>query len=649
MITPQDSDTSLEQDATADPLSLKDQCLLHMICHLEDYSPDALALLPTRHRRTLLQNLPVVDICRLEGTAVTGGIDMSDVWQSVWHDRYGVNHSCSLFTAEGDNSDEEYRELYFQHITSTLFNKAGRVDNARLAFNFREVYDMLFGVPSCLGIDRWMKQEHPLSTYSSSVTTPRHKAFKDLLDDGYSTTEAALMKAVIQLCYYYPSRVSINCKWYTQTDLWQTNQPKLQRLLKTFLSKVEHIEFYCYDFQGHEVPRFFLKSIFSSRQRWLKSISMSGNVPFVMKVVQDVAGFCSPLETRHRDGTHPCYTGLESLEIKIRKHGCSTLWELNRNEPHLHLGAILQHQIALTEVTLGGWSPAASALPEYVSLISTASSLFQQPQFCKLMLFDAELSPSVLLALLPTFLNAPCTRRQVLVLKNVIIQEAMKPLPGGLEVVPNPVPGAVVHKELHFMEVCFDRAASKAWLSNYPLHLNTLSICSCFHLHVKSEGTKFFSYHPDLQVRNLILQGCLFSREDAHRELSYVLQCPTLKTLQLQQCKIAMGDLLPALTQYFHSHCRNLEDLHLGNNELGNFPLYKLQTLFDAVCKLPSLPSFSLNLDKNGLGSSHVKALCDSWKRCAQSRRMKRLSMAKNHLEESTLELGKIAVEVVLT
>ena len=512
---------------------------------------------------------------------------------------------------------------------------------------------MLFGVPSCLGIERWIKQQHPLSTYSSCVTAPRHTAFKDLLDGGYSRTEAALMKAVIQMCYYYPSQVSINCKWYTQTDLWRTNRRKLQKLLKTFLSKVEHIEFYCYDFQGYEVPRFFLKSIFSSPQRWLKSISMSGNVSFVMNTVQDVAGFFSPLETLHSEDSPPdsCayYTGLESLEIKIRKQGRSTLWELNRSEPHIQLGTILQHQIALTEVTLSGWSPTANSHPEYVSLISTASSLFQQPQFCKFMLFDAELSSSVLQSLLPTFLNAPCTRQQVLVLKNVIIQEAMKPLPGCLEVVPSPVPGAIVHKELHFMEVCFDRAASQTWLSNYPLHLNTLSVCSCFHLHVKSEGTKFFSYHPDLQVQNLILQGCFFSREDAHRELSYILQCPTLKSLQLQQCKIAMGDLLPALTQYFNSHCRNLEDLNLGNNELGNFPLYKLQSLFDAVCLLPSLPSFCLNLDKNGLGSSHVKALCDSWKRCAQSRRMKRLSVVKNHLEESALELRKIAVEVVLT
>ena len=164
---------------------------------------------------------------------------------------------------------------------------------------------------------------------------------------------------------------------------------------------------------------------------------MSGNVLFVLSTVQDVAGFCSPLETLHsEDSPHDScayYTGLESLEIKIRKQGCSTLWELNCSEPHIQLGAILQHQITLTEVTLSGWSPTANSHPEYISLISTASSLFQQPQFCKFMLFDAELSPPVLQSLLPTFLNAPCTRQQVLVLKNVIIQEAMKPLPGCLE------------------------------------------------------------------------------------------------------------------------------------------------------------------------------------------------------------------------
>ncbi len=66
------------------PLSLEDQCLLHLIYHLEEYTPETLASLPLHLRRRLLLNLPAMDICQLEDTAVTEGIDMEvSVWKEL--------------------------------------------------------------------------------------------------------------------------------------------------------------------------------------------------------------------------------------------------------------------------------------------------------------------------------------------------------------------------------------------------------------------------------------------------------------------------------------------------------------------------------------------------------------------------------------
>ena len=64
-------------------LSLRFQCLIRIIQHLDEYSMELLALLPTRQRKELLMSLPPLDICRLEGNPVARDVDMNQVWHAV--------------------------------------------------------------------------------------------------------------------------------------------------------------------------------------------------------------------------------------------------------------------------------------------------------------------------------------------------------------------------------------------------------------------------------------------------------------------------------------------------------------------------------------------------------------------------------------
>ena len=50
------------------PAPLRLQSLLFIIGHLDQYRNETLAFLPPRTRRELLLNLPVIDVCRLEGS-----------------------------------------------------------------------------------------------------------------------------------------------------------------------------------------------------------------------------------------------------------------------------------------------------------------------------------------------------------------------------------------------------------------------------------------------------------------------------------------------------------------------------------------------------------------------------------------------------
>ena len=62
------------------PLSLQDLCLLEVINDLDSYPVELLSSLPHWLRYRLLNNLPVVDLCRLDHTHIARGVDIDEVW-----------------------------------------------------------------------------------------------------------------------------------------------------------------------------------------------------------------------------------------------------------------------------------------------------------------------------------------------------------------------------------------------------------------------------------------------------------------------------------------------------------------------------------------------------------------------------------------
>ena len=64
--------------------SLEEFCLTHIVMTLEQHSTDSLALLPKDFRVQLLHKIPVVDVCRLEGSEFTSGICMETLWKELY-------------------------------------------------------------------------------------------------------------------------------------------------------------------------------------------------------------------------------------------------------------------------------------------------------------------------------------------------------------------------------------------------------------------------------------------------------------------------------------------------------------------------------------------------------------------------------------
>ena len=83
----------LKEGVMSHPVRLQVQCLLYIIGHISfnavgtGLPPNSLGLLPRFIRIKLLLLLPAVDVAKLEGTPVTSGISMNEIWETIYKER----------------------------------------------------------------------------------------------------------------------------------------------------------------------------------------------------------------------------------------------------------------------------------------------------------------------------------------------------------------------------------------------------------------------------------------------------------------------------------------------------------------------------------------------------------------------------------
>ena len=623
-----------------------------------------------------------MDICQLEGTLVADGIDMNeDVWKSVWNTRVGDSvdkdallSSTYAFIPANAKPLGQYKEYYFQIAANILLNY--QTSQYLLGFN------LLFSVHACLGITSWENLENSLAVGPSGQfnhPTPlrftRH-ALKT------STFESYLMNTLVEQCHYLPSVVCIDCELYTYTELWQKRS--FSCLLKEFLQKVRHFKFECFVAGSDEekqsemflVPAFFLEAIFTGEcgKPHLKSLTLRGCDSFVAAAVETVAGFFAPLKSFDspqplylRDTKYLPYNGLESLHICVSTFSADGSDLDDSNEPYMCIEAMIQHQVALTEVHLSGLYPDGPEPEQYTNLISTVASLFKRPHFCKATFEEQPFGLSELGKTVAPFLQAPCSHQQELIFIGLQI-DARYP-PESLSIHPAPFQDSLEHKKLQFLKVEFKGTLASfcAWVSQLPLSLKM------FGLDVESSrsATDFVVSCSSFQVRQLQLRGFPFT---SSQSFASILESPVLQSLSLSGCNIAFcHGLLPALTQGVlrQAAVGMLEELDLSNSELGTLmhasfrvvqdPLdlfsnehtisertagSELMLFFDELFKLPQLSRFSLNLDNNEFTSEHFVRICGSWKKNARGCRLCQLSVAQNDCAETVCELVDIATKV---
>jgi len=122
------------------PLRL--QSLLFIIGHLDEYGNESLALLPPRTRQTLLLNLPVIDVCKLEGSGVTEGIDMEEIWKTLYYNRLPTRQKKyeGLLLTVDDMQELTWKDCYF----TSLFGQFSSKCDCNFGEHMHE--DLLYGI-----------------------------------------------------------------------------------------------------------------------------------------------------------------------------------------------------------------------------------------------------------------------------------------------------------------------------------------------------------------------------------------------------------------------------------------------------------------------------------------------------------------------
>ena len=114
---------SIKRSRVPEPLIC--QCQYYILMHLEEFPVSYLSLLPLSTRKELLWQLPVADVCLLEDTKFTEGLDMAAYCKYPLDDQaFGVSswfgEDLERYAQEWDNTEYE-REMLYGLLTTYAF------------------------------------------------------------------------------------------------------------------------------------------------------------------------------------------------------------------------------------------------------------------------------------------------------------------------------------------------------------------------------------------------------------------------------------------------------------------------------------------------------------------------------------------------
>ena len=475
------------------PLSLRDQCFLHLASCIKEYSPQELSLLPKHSRRALLRILPPAHLYHLEQTAVADGIDTDAIWKEISKlpGRVMIYRSSRYPLPILDSYKDGLGAQYFAYFWNIYLRK---VETRQLAWDdhAKDLVQMVFAIHTDMLEDSTAEclKSHQQTWFVHCPDQYHILAPTYCIGKSGNETAAYLIKigAVPRVLDLSISRVESSELWRHRENgiLLQLVQKSPVRKIKLdFSDALEHAD----------VGKFILRTIVRNEILVLEAVelvNLSANVLFAL-----IPLFSLP------EG----YSGLKELHARLSWSGVNIVAGTTVAQYPL-FASIVSHQKALESLDLShlGYFPRDR---EGERFIVALISFLGQPQFRRLRLCWCEGLPLVALqSITEAFMSSSPPSEHYLTLVSIKtvengLMQTLKSHGKHLSVSAEHSAAIGPRKYLHFQYSHIPYAFLKWFRGMEHICLNTLEFTHCTPKTAKFIRRKF-EKHPDFLVEHFI-------------------------------------------------------------------------------------------------------------------------------------------------
>ena len=607
-------------------VSLWWQVILYIVGHLEEFSPEALAFLPASLRCWLFLHLPLADVCLLEGTSMSIGLDMEQIWEELYKARLLVvkedkttlhnkltwkeQYCHDLWICVNKHRQPRFRFLCGVDIERQLARKTPHWTKCHRSSLKHLLLTQLFG--ASLNIIQTIQQSANIPIFDISQVTcdtcvhimicPRRYVHHCRLSE-----KPSFLKTTSYFWIYFRNKpdfirltsnaLPLSCSGLSQLIL--TAHPDV---LTVLCSRVNSLD---------------IETIYE-RDTVLNAVIACVNIP--LKLLKVNFHFTC-LQLLHR---------VKSSELIL--YGLS-------QTPDFSIQPLLSnHLVTLTICLVEKWCKAFSQL---------VTHLFTMPNFRELSLFNNSLQPQdfheifIAFAISPLPLTLGCY-------EYMIYEE----FPNLLEELPK-VNNTLKNLDLKFKVPCDEESR--------PLHIPALRLLEILPLQSLVVGNELLHELASLKRLNVqVLKiDCLFS-DYFFEVLTIVLGFQGISRIELTlnltglyrlyfldvrniRSKGGTGhEVVQQFLNILNSH-QHHNLCSISFDEDRRFHIDLLTFLLEGVMMLHYLRDLTLDFKK--FETSNLRPVYDAWMKCARGRKMKKLCF-KEVIDLSMEELSEIAEEI---
>ena len=628
---------SASQQMASNPVSLQNQCLVYIICFLELFPVDYLALLPAAIRQRLLESLPPADLCRLERTKAAEDLASDGIWKSHTLKYPVLLLRFPTYKFKNYYNFQTEKDYFFAHVFFTLFNhrelRLSLFTSKRQARQKKQeflnnVYRPLWQILTSL--DSMEPKFHALCSLFLKAPVPMSPPTPlRYLDFQSPDTANELFKSFTLLvpntCRYYPKVLQIDLSTFSSTMIsWYCRRNR-----DFCLEMFGQVEFLYLTYTYRKIcigdpleSNYLFKELCDSAAMILPAALPSLQVLVIEANRNDVMGFVM-------EGcmSHICHSAaplkLEQLILRVVNIHKGFHSHVYGGRPGPPLCRHWNHK------------PNAPLCLEHDKLLQSLSPFFTHPRFSSLTLDGIALSTHsqarALADILRAFLTSPTAHKQYLILHEVKD-------PGQCS---NDVPASISplrdlqYKSLQIRKTVLSQSIISWLLEKSRLCLSTLELAlEDKHVPVAIAPAELPKRSENLQVESLALHSILTG--SIHQLQQVLTMTGKIKTLDLSSCSLGVSGytlLLPTLL----SKAVSVRELNLAANCLGRMGSMLLEKVFDVLFGLPQLQDLSLDLSDNQLTPHHFSMMYISWTKKSPDKKLKRLVCGDNYCSDNII------------